>query len=256
MVNNDTNSKESNVNKQKVDKMDQPLSPLLIMIVPIYGAVFIAICVFPLAGDWLWVEGWVFVIMFVVFMYFYIFTLNKKNPRVLRNRLKTRKEKKMKDENAEKASSSDKWLLPLFGISFFMIFVVADLDHRFNWSGEFPIWLEIVGFVVLGVGLYLFGLAQLQNAYASKVLDIREGQKLIDTGLYAHVRHPLYSGAFGMIIGIPIGLGSWWAIPFGIITVLGLVVRIKYEEEMLIGDLEGYKEYRKRVKYKLIPKIY
>jgi protein-S-isoprenylcysteine O-methyltransferase Ste14 len=241
---------------QEIDKMDKPLPFWFPFIAPIYGSFFIAICVFPLAGDWFWVEGWVFIIIFAIWMYFYVSVLNKKNPRVLRNRFKIKKENKIEEEKSTKASSSDKWILPFFGISFALTFIIADFDHGFNWSGSFPIWLEIIGFIILAMGLYILSLAQLQNAYASKVLDIREGQKLIDTGLYAHVRHPLYSGFLVMTIGIPLGLGSWWAIIPAFTAVLGLIVRIKYEEEMLIGALDGYKKYRKHVKYKLIPYLY
>ncbi|MFX0022632.1 MAG: methyltransferase family protein [Candidatus Hermodarchaeota archaeon] len=249
-------------NNTKIDKRDKPLSPLFIAIVPIYGLVFVAICIFPIATwswnpfDWTWIEGWGFIIVFAVWLFIYVLVLNKKNPRVLRNRMKIKKEKKMEEEKSKQASASDKWILPLFGLSFFLTFIITDLDHLFNWSVAFPIWLEIIGFVLLGIGLYLLALAQLQNAYASKVLDIREGQKLIDTGLYANVRHPIYSGFLVMVIGIPIGLGSWWAIIPAIGTIFGLIVRIKYEEEMLLKEFEGYKEYRERVKYKLIPKIY
>ena len=206
--------------------------------------------------DWLWIEGWVFVIFFATYAFLSMYALNKNNPRVIRNRMKFRKEKKMKEEKSKKASSSDKFILPIFGISFSLMFIISDLDHPFNWSGAFPVWLEVVGFIILGFGLYIIHLSTLQNAYASKVLDIREGQKLIDTGLYAHIRHPLYWGALGMIIGIPLGLGSWWRLISAMISVLGLVLRIKYEERMLLTGLEGYKEYRERVRYRLIPKIY
>ena len=117
------------------------------------------------------------------------------------------------------------------------------MEYLFNWSGAFPIWLKIVGFVILGIGLYLLALTQLQNAYVSNVLDIREGQKLMDSGLYAHIRYPLYSRFLGMVTGIPLGLGLWWAIIPMISNILGLVLQIKYEEEMLLTGLEGYKEY-------------
>jgi protein-S-isoprenylcysteine O-methyltransferase Ste14 len=245
-----------------VDKMDKPLSIVFIILIPIYAAIFIAIFIFPFATmslnpiDWLWIEGWVFVIFFATYSFSSMYSLNKNNPRVIRNRMKFRKEKKMKEEKSEKASSSDKFILPIFGISFGLMFIISDLDHPFNWSGAFPLWLEVLGFVILGLGLYIIHLSTLQNAYASKVLDIRDGQKLIDTGLYAHIRHPLYSGALGMTIGIPLGLGSWWGLIPAIVSILGLVLRIKYEEKMLLTELEGYKEYREQVKYKLIPKIY
>jgi len=99
-------------------------------------------------------------------------------------------------------------------------------------------------------------IAMVQNAYASKLLDINKDQKLIDTGLYSHVRHPLYSGAVLMILGMPIALGSWISLIPAAIGVLALIIRIKFEEEMLIKGMDGYIEYRTRVKYKLIPKIY
>ena len=96
----------------------------------------------------------------------------------------------------------------------------------------------------------------LQNSFASKLLDINKGQFLIDTGLYAHVRHPLYAGALLMIVPVPVALGSWLGLIPAAVAVLALVVRIKFEEEMLIKGMDGYKEYQTRVKYKLIPKIY
>ncbi len=256
MADNDSESIKNNTNDQTIDKMDKPLPKWFLAIVPLYSGALIAFCLFPLAGDWLWIEGWVFVVMFAVYAFLMVYGLNKKNPRVLRNRMKIRKERKMKDEKSQKASSSDKWILPLFGISFALIFILADLDHLFNWSIGYPIWVEIVGFAILAAGLYVLYLAQVQNAYASKVLDIREGQKLIDTGLYAHVRHPLYSGFLGIIIGVSLSFGSWWSIIPAVLGVLGLILRTKYEEEMLITGLEGYKEYRQRVRYKLIPHIY
>ena len=239
-----------------IDKMDKPFSIFLILIIPFYAGAIFALLVFPLASDWLWIEGWVFVILFAVFGFIMAYILNRKNPRVVRNRFKFRKEKKMDDKESKKASSSDKFIFPIIIISFVLLFVISDLDHPFKWSGAFPIWLEIVGFIIWGAGLYIVFLAQLQNAYASKVLDIREGQKLIDTGLYAHVRHPLYSGMIGFIVGIPLGLGSWWALIPAIFCILGMVIRIKFEEKMLVTGLEGYEDYMKRVKYKLIPKIF
>ena len=99
-------------------------------------------------------------------------------------------------------------------------------------------------------------IAMYQNAYASKILDINKDQKLIDTGLYGHVRHPLYSGAILMILGLPIALGSWISLIPTAIGIVSLIIRIKFEEEMLIKGMDGYEEYRIRVKYKLIPKIY
>ena len=98
----------------------------------------------------------------------------------------------------------------------------------------------------------------LENAYASKVLDIREdmGQKLIDTGPYAIVRHPMYSGFSLMVISIALGLGSWYALFPAILAIIFLGIRIKYEEAMLMEGLEGYKDYKQRIKFKMIPKLF
>jgi protein-S-isoprenylcysteine O-methyltransferase Ste14 len=98
--------------------------------------------------------------------------------------------------------------------------------------------------------------ALLQNTFASKLLDINKGQVLIDTGLYGHIRHPLYAGACLMILTLPIALNSWWGVLPALLGILALVIRVKYEEEMLVKGMEGYEDYQSRVKYKLIPKIY
>ena len=97
----------------------------------------------------------------------------------------------------------------------------------------------------------------MDNAFASKVLDIREdkGHKLIDTGSYAIVRHPMYTGFLLMFLGVPFLLGSWYTLIPAILFAILILTRIKFEEEMLIEGLPGYEEYKKRVKYKIIPKI-
>ena len=129
------------------------------------------------------------------------------------------------------------------------------LAHRQGWT-NLPFTVEMVGVVVMNLGVIVMMVAMLQNAFASKILDINQDQQLVDTGLYGKVRHPLYSGAIFMIIGVPIALGYWPAIIPAVIGVLSLVVRIKYEEEMLIKGMAGYEDYQKRVKYKLFPGIY
>ena len=172
--------------------------------------------------------------------------LNKKNPEVLRNRMKAKK------ESFSKPAGSDKYILPVLGIVFCLVFVVPSFDYRYNWS-TVPIYVEILGFLILVLSFYLLFRSMLENAYASKVLDIRQNQKLIDTGLYAHVRHPMYSGYSLMLIGVPLGLGSWYALIPAILCVGILLTRCKFEEQMLIEGLEGYEDYMKRVKYRLIP---
>jgi protein-S-isoprenylcysteine O-methyltransferase Ste14 len=141
------------------------------------------------------------------------------------------------------------------GIGFFGALIVPGLAHRFEWP-SIPIPLIIIGLVLTNIGVIIMNIAILQNSFASKLLDINEDQRLIDTGLYAHVRHPLYAGASLMILTTPIALGSWWGILPALIALLTLLIRIKYEEDMLVKGMDGYSDYQKRVKHKLIPGIF
>ncbi len=145
--------------------------------------------------------------------------------------------------------------MPVLGLGFFGALIIPGLEHRFGWP-SIPIPLVIIGLLLTNAGLIIMNIAMLQNSFASKLLDINQNQRLIDTGLYAHVRHPLYSGALVMALFIPIALGSWLGLIPAAVAALMIVVRIKFEEEMLLKGMEGYQAYQERVKYKLIPKIY
>ena len=179
--------------------------------------------------------------------------INKKNPRVIRNRMKLKKVGVT--EKTKKSSRSDLFIMPLLSVGFIGALVLPPFDHRYQWS-PIPFVAEMIGLLIMNIGLIIMGIAMIQNAFASKLLDINKGQKLIDTGLYGHVRHPLYAGAVLLILGLPIALGSWISLIFALIGALAMILRIKFEEEMLIKGMEGYEEYQIRVKYKIIPKIY
>jgi len=235
------------------DKSDKPLPLWTIALIPVYISVLFILMFFPLAQDWLWIESWLFIISFVINMTFSFFIINKKNPRVLRNRMKVKKVGVT--EKTKSSAGSDKFILPILAIGFIGAFILPVIDYRYQWSSIHFI-VEIISLVVTNIGLIIMDIAMVQNAYASKLLDINKDQKLIDTGLYSHVRHPLYSGAALMMLGLPIALGSWISLIPAIIGVISLIIRIKFEEEMLIKGMDGYDEYRTRVKYKLIPKIY
>jgi len=158
-------------------------------------------------------------------------------------------------EKTKRSAGSDKFLLPFLGVGFIAALILPIFDYRNQWS-SIPFTVEIIGLVVFNIGVVIMDIAMVQNAYASKLLDINKDQKLIDTGLYGHVRHPLYSGAVLMMLGLPIALESWISLIPATVGVLALLIRIKFEEEMLIKGMDGYDEYRTRVKYKIIPKIY
>jgi len=235
------------------NKSDKPLPLWTIALIPVYISVLFIIMFFPLAQDWLWIEAWLFTISFVINMTISFYLINKKNPRVLRNRMKVKKVGVT--EKTKSSAGSDKFIMPILAIGFIGALLLPVFDYRNQWS-SIPFTVEIISLVVTNIGLIIMDLAMVQNAYASKLLDINKDQKLIDTGLYSHVRHPLYSGAVLMILGLPIALGSWISLIPAAIAVLAILIRIKYEEEMLIKGMDGYIEYRTRVKHKIIPKIY
>lgn len=231
----------------------KPLNNLVLFAMFLYGTALIAILIILPAWDWGWIQGWVYVILFIGVTMIFFFYINQKNPTVLRNRMKV---KKTGVTNLiKKEAGSDKWLLPAFGIPGLSTWILPGLNRRFGWT-SMPLTGVIIGFLVIIIGVIIFNVALLQNAYASKLLDINEGQKLIDTGLYAHVRHPFYTGLVFWFIGTPFALGSWYSIIPAVLMIVGILMRIKFEEEMLIKGMEGYDDYRTRVKYKLIPKIY
>ena len=236
-----------------IDKYDKPLPLWSRALIPVYISIMFIIILFPFAQDWAWIEAWLFIISFVINITISFYLINKKNPRVLRNRMKVKKVGVT--EKTKSSAGSDKFIMPLLSIGFIGALILPIFDYRNQWS-SIPFTMEIIGLVFFNIGLVIMDIAMVQNAYASKLLDINKDQKLIDTGLYSHVRHPLYSGAVLMILGLPIALGSWISLIPAAIAVLAILIRIKFEEEMLIKGMDGYIEYRTRVKYKLIPKIY
>jgi protein-S-isoprenylcysteine O-methyltransferase Ste14 len=233
--------------------MDKPLPLWFMVIMPFYAGGILALLLFPAAGDWKWLNGWAYIITFALNITISYSIINKENPRVLRNRMKLKK--KGLTSATRQSAESDRFLMPFMGVGFFGAFILPGLAHRYGWS-SISLPLEIAGLVLTNVGLIIMNVAILQNSYASKLLDINQGQVLVDTGLYAQVRHPLYAGATLMVLTIPIALGSWLGLPPAVIAILSLIVRIKYEEDMLVKGMEGYVEYQSRVKYKLFPGIY
>ncbi len=232
-------------------KEPKKMSSVLLVILTIISVLIQMPLFFIPAGRWDWIEAWIYLIIYFIFMTSNVLILNKKNPEVLINRIKTKK------EGMKGKKGSDKWLFPLISIVFIGLFLLPAFDFRYRWS-IVPVYVEIVGFILLAISFYVLFRAMRDNAYASKVLDVRKesGHKVIDTGSYAIVRHPMYTGFSIMGFGLALGLGSWWTLILAILAVVLLALRIFFEEKMLTKELEGYVEYKKKVKYKLLPKIY
>ena len=235
------------------DSLDRPLPVWSIVLIPVYIIALLSLFTFLPAGDWQWFEGWVYVLSFALVMGVSYAIINQRNPRVLRNRMKMKKEGLT--SATRKSAGSDRFIIPIMALAFFALFLVASFGHRYGWS-KLSLWVEMIGLGIHLAGLTLMNMAMLENAFASKILDINKDQQLIDTGLYAHVRHPLYTGGILMVLGIPIALGSLLALLPAAIAALMLVIRIPFEEEMLVKSMPGYMDYQKRVPFRLFPGIF
>lgn len=240
-------------NPTQPDKLDQPLPWWVMVLITLYLLTFLCVLIFPAAGDWGWRYGWLFVLTTTLNVGVGYAIINQKNPRVIRNRAKIKKEGLTAE--TRQAGASDWFIYPIMSIGFFGAMIVSSLGHRFGWY-TLPYWVSVGGAAIMNAGVAVLNLATLQNSYASKLLDINQGQVLVDTGLYARVRHPLYAGGILMALFMPVALGSLWGLIPACLVALTLVARIEFEEEMLLKGMDGYAEYQARVKYKLVPRIY
>ena len=166
------------------------------------------------------------------------------NPELLRKRLE------MKEREKEQ-----KGVVALSGLLLVSSFIVAGLDHRFGWS-QISNVVMIIAAVVLLVGYALYTEVLRENAYLSRVVEVQEGQQVIDKGLYSIVRHPMYFAVTLLYFTIPLVLGSWWALLVMAPCILLLAARIKNEEQVLHQGLQGYTDYTHRVRYRMIPWVW
>ena len=208
------------------------------------GLILVCTMLFLPAGGFDYMNGWLFIGLLFIPMLILGIVLYVKSPELLERRLNSKEQ-----ENAQKS------VVVLSGIMFFAGFVVAGLDHRFGWS-EIPTWGVITASVVLLVSYALYGEVMRENAYLSRTIEVSEGQKVVDTGLYGIIRHPMYSVTVWLFLSIPVVLGSLWSLLCFLPYVVLIVVRIINEEKVLEAGLEGYTEYKKKVKYRLVPFIW
>ncbi len=214
-------------------------------------AVFVAVVgvlLFLPAGNIRWAGGWLFLLVFLLLTFAGSVYLWRTNPDIFVARSGIHPGTK----------AWDKVLMAILLPSFAMIFLVAGLDGgRFHWSNVPPAVI-VVGYVLLCVGFFLSIWVYRVNKFAEPTVRIQteRGHKVIDTGPYAIVRHPLYLGGLMMFTGIPLALGSFWALIPTAVGTLIIIVRIVLEDRTLQAELEGYKEYAARVRYRLIPGVW
>jgi protein-S-isoprenylcysteine O-methyltransferase Ste14 len=210
--------------------------------------ILLAVAIFLPAGDIRWAKGWLFLLVFLVLMAAGVACLWRTNPDIFVVRSKIHAGTK----------GWDKVLMAFLLLSFVAIFPVAGFDAgRFHWS-RVSLGLIALGYVLLCVGFFISIWVYRVNKFAEPGVRIQteRGQKVIDTGPYAIVRHPLYLGAVVMSAGIPLALGSFWALIPAAVGALTLVVRTVLEDRTLQAELEGYKEYAARVRYRLVPGVW
>lgn len=207
-------------------------------IVAITAVIFIPACTPAYWNGWLWC-----LILYLPMTGLMIFFYHKA-PDLLERRMKM-----------HETRGSQPLLIKLSFLFYIISFIVPGLDYRFGWS-QVPFWLVLVSAAVVLAGYAVVAVAMVQNHYASRVLEISSGQKVIDTGLYSLVRHPMYLGALILYAFSPLVLGSWYALVPTVYLPIALVVRIRDEEKMLKNELPGYEDYTRRVKYRMIPGIW
>ena len=208
------------------------------------GLVLVGVLIFLPAGTLAYANGWLLMGLLFGPMLIAGFVMLFKSPEFLKKRL-----------DAKEKQGAQKGVLVLAGLMFIAGFVVAGLDYRFGWS-DMPTAVTVTAVVAFVAAYGLYAEVMRENAYLSRTIKVEEGQTVVDTGLYGIVRHPMYTTTILLFTAMPLVLGSWYAlIAFAFYPAI-MVIRLKNEEKLLSEELAGYEEYKKKVKYRLLPFIW
>ena len=210
----------------------------------IFGVLIVGGLLFIPAKSFEYWNGWLFMGLLFIPMFVAGIILMIKNPELLIKRL-----------NAKEQENEQKWVLLFSGLMFIAGFIVAGLNYRYKWI-EMPNVVIIISSILFIIAYILYAEVLRENTYLSRTIEVQENQKVIDTGLYGIVRHPMYAATILLFLTIPLVLGSF--ISFIIFLIYPFIIgkRIKNEEKILEKNLKGYTEYKKKVKYKVIPFIW
>ncbi|SHJ12250.1 Protein-S-isoprenylcysteine O-methyltransferase Ste14 [Clostridium cavendishii DSM 21758] len=213
-----------------------------IFTVPIILTIIMWIILFLPAGTMKFWQAWIFWLGFSIITFFITGYFIKRNPEFLARRTNTKQAKESKKT-------------PLFFKAYYLGFILPGIDFRFHWSNE-PLWLVILSNIIAFLAYIFIFYVFKENSYASTVIQVENEQKVISSGPYKVVRHPMYLGMIIMMLFMPLALGSYFSIiPMALIMPI-IVIRIKNEEETLLKELNGYKEYSSKIRYRLIPLIW
>lgn len=208
------------------------------------GALLVGALIFVPAGTIKFLNGWIFMGVLFVPMFIFGIYLMFKNPDLLKRRL-----------NAKEKEGEQKTVIALSGLMFMAGFVIAGLNYRFAWV-VLPNIVTIIASIVFVISYILYAEVLRENAYLLRTIEVEKGQKVVDTGMYGIVRHPMYIVTILLFLSIPLILGSIISFVIFLMYPFIIIKRIKNEEKVLERDLEGYIEYEKKVKYRLIPFIW
>ena len=208
------------------------------------GLVLLGVLLFLPAGTLHFKNAWILIAVLFIPMFAAGVLMMLKDPELLKKRL-----------SAKESEEEQKTVIALSGLMFIASFVVAGLNYRFGWM-TMPSWIVWAAAIVFLLAYLMFGEVLRENSYLSRTIEVQEGQKVVDTGLYGIVRHPMYSATLFLFLAMPLILGSPISFLISLAYIPIIAKRMRNEEEVLEEGLEGYREYKQRVKYKVIPHIW
>ncbi len=213
----------------------------------IFGLSILSLLLFLPAGTLNYWQAWVFIATATVATIFPSMYIARTNPAALQRRMHA----------GPKAETRMVQKIVIFGafLTFLAMLAVSAYDHRVGWSHP-PAWVCLLGDVLVAAGLGISMLVVIQNGYAAATITVESGQRVVSSGVYKFVRHPMYVGNVVMMVGIPLALGSYWGLLFVLPGVAVLIFRIRDEETMLAQELAGYREYARHVRYRLLPYVW
>ena len=208
------------------------------------GVVMVGALVMLPAGSVEYWQGWLFMAVLFIPIFIAGVVMLVRSPELLEKRL-----------SAKERASEQSLVVKLSGLLFVAVFVIAGFNWRYGWCvlPEWAVWSAVVIFLV---GFMLYAEVLRENVYLSRTIEVQTGQKVIDTGLYAIVRHPMYTATILLFLAMPLVLSSPLSFALMLLYIPLIIKRIKHEEALLERELEGYSDYLRRVKYRLIPYIY
>lgn len=208
------------------------------------GILLVGLLLFLPAGTLKWENGWLFMMILFVPMFLAGIVMYLKAPDLLRSRL-----------NAKETQKEQKSVIGYSGLMFLAAFITAGLDYRFSFT-KMPKAVVIISCIVFLLAYAMFAEVLRENAYLSRTIEVQKDQEVVDTGLYGIVRHPMYTATIFLFLAMPLILGSLPSFVIMLAYIPIIVKRIRNEEEVLEKELKGYKEYKEKIRYRLIPWIW